>query len=298
MSMGFVALFALGSLDRSSRKTLWKALSAALCGMVLLVLHPWTWGIIALSVLLAGLVFLMKRRWKMSAASITLFLSGLVLGALVFAIGSETEKARLIESITDLGAPLTAPSLVQHPLGVIYDALRISAPFLNPMLMILVVIGVVLLIRERSSSYKILMLSWMVIAGIGTFLGVTLRTEIWRIWYVQPLWILGATGVKGLLEIGDSDWAGGQIRYLVAARTARITCVAGLAVVLLEPVVGSVIFYAALISIVALHIGGQGANAKTVFVMTVILFVSVFFLDHALRSLYPLILNPHNYLKH
>jgi hypothetical protein len=298
MSVGFVTVCAIGSIDASSGKTLWKPLSAALCGMILLVLHPWTWGIIALSVLVAGLVFLAKRRWNLSMASVVLFLSGLMLGGFVFALGSETEKARLIESVTDFGGPLISPSLVEHPFGVIYDALRIWAPFLNPMLMVLVMIGVVLLIRERFSSYKILMLSWMVIAGIGTFLGVTLRTEIWRIWYVQPLWILGATGVKGLLEIGNSDWAGGQIRYLVAARAVVITCAAGLAVALLEPVVGSVIFYAALISIVALHIGGQGANTKTVFVTIVILFISVFFLDHALRSLYPLILNPHNYLTH
>jgi hypothetical protein len=298
LGLGLVTLCILISLGLSSERALWKALLATLCGMVLLILHPWTWGILAMSALVAGLVFLARKNWKMFAAPVAVFLSGLVSGALVFVTGSETEKARLVESVINFETPLNAPSLVRHPFGVIYDALTIWAPFLNPLLMILAMVGVVLLVRERSSSYKVFMLSWMVIAGVGTFFAVTLQTEIWRIWYVQPLWILGAAGIKGLLQIGSPDWARSQMSHLVAARTVIITCAAGLAVALLEPVVGSAIFYAAIISIVTLHIGGRRASTKTVFATTVILFVSVFFLDHAFRSLYPLILNPHNYLEH
>jgi hypothetical protein len=233
----------------------------------------------------------------MSAASLTVLLSGLGSGALVFAAGSDTERAKLIEAVSNFSAPLGEPSLIQHPFNVIYDALRIWSPFLNPLLMILVVAGVVLLVRERSSSYKIFMLSWMVVAGIGTFFAVTLETEIWRIWYLQPLWLLGATGIKGFLQMSNSAWDG-RASYLIAAKTPLIIGIAGLAVFLLDPVVGSVIFYVAALSIVVIHLGGQRANAKTILASAFILFVLVFFLNHALRSLYPLILDPHNYLEH
>jgi hypothetical protein len=298
LSVSVVAFSILISLGRSHGKTLWKTLLAMLSGMSLMILHPWTWGIVALSALIAGLLFLAKKNWRMFAVSLSVLLSGLISGAFVFVAGSNVERARLIETIGTYSAPLTEPTQIQHPLNTIYDALRVWAPFLNPLLMILAMLGVVLIVCERSSSYKVFMLSWMVLAGIGTFFAVTLQTEIWRIWYVQPLWILGAAGIKGLLQIGSSDEGGGQIPYLVVARIAIITCVAGLAVVLLEPVVGSIIFYAAIISIATIHICGYGGNTKTVFVTAVILFVSIFFLDHALRSLYPLILNPHNFLEH
>lgn len=265
--------------------------------MVLLILHPWTWGIVALSALAAGLVFLAKKNWKMFAASLTVLLSGLVSGALVFAAGSDTEKTRLIETVSNFTGPLRAPSLVEHPFGVIYDALRVWSPLLNPLLMVLAIVGVVLLVRERASNYKVFMLSWMAVAGIGTFFAVTLNTEIWRIWYLQPLWLLGATGIRGLLQMGNSIW-NDQTSYLIVARTALIISIAGIAVFLVDPVVGSVIFYVAALSIVLIHLGGQRANTKTVLASAFILFVLVFFLNHALRSLYPLILDPHNFLEH
>jgi hypothetical protein len=180
---------------------------------------------------------------------------------------------------------------------VIYDALRVWSPFLNPLLMVLAIVGVVLLVRERASNYKIFMLSWMAVAGIGTFFAVTLETEIWRIWYLQPLWLLGATGIKGFLQMSNSTWSG-QASYLGVARTAAVLGIAGLAVFFLDQAVGSVIFYVAALSIVLIHLGGQRANTKTVLVSAFILFVLVFFLNHALRSLYPLILDPHNFLEH
>jgi hypothetical protein len=297
LSVGLVTLCILISLGLSSERALRKALLATLCGMVLLILHPWTWGILALSALVAGLVFLAKKNWKMFAASVTVFLSGLVSGAFVFVTGSETEKARFVETVIDFEGPLNAPSLVQHPFGVIYDALRIWAPFLNPLLMVLAIAGVVMLIRERSSSYKIFILSWMAIAGVGTFFAVTLGTEIWRIWYLQPLWILGATGIRGLLQWANSTW-NERASHLVAARTTLIIGIAGLAVFFLEPTVGSIVFYLAALSIIVVHFGGQRANAKTILASAFILFVLVFFLNHALRSLYPLFLDPHNYLEH
>jgi hypothetical protein len=163
--------------------------------------------------------------------------------------------------------------------------------------MVLAIAGVVLLVRERASNYKVFMLSWMVVAGIGTFFAVTLETEIWRIWYLQPLWLLGATGIKGLLQMGNSIWSV-QASYLVAARTALIISIAGIAVFLLDPVVGSVIFYVAAVSVIVIHLRGQRANARTILASAFVLFILVFFLNHALRSLYPLILDPHNYLEH
>jgi hypothetical protein len=297
LSVGLVALSTLISLGQTSKRALWKALLATLCGMVLLILHPWTWGIVALSALAAGLIFLAKKNWGMFGASLTVLLSGLVSGALVFAAGSDTERARLIETVRHFTAPLTAPSLIEHPFGVIYDALRVWSPLLNPLLMVLAIAGVVLLVRERASNYKVFMLSWMVVAGIGTFFAVTLETEIWRIWYLQPLWLLGATGIKGLLQMGNSIWSV-QASYLVAARSALIISIAGIAVFLLDPVVGSVIFYVAALSVVVIHLRGQRANARTILASAFVLFILVFFLNHALRSLYPLILDPHNYLEH
>jgi cell division protein FtsW (lipid II flippase) len=100
-----------------------------------------------------------------------------------------------------------------------------------------------------------------------------------------------------VLQSANSTW-NGDASHLVAARTALIIGIAGLAVFFLEPTVGTLIFYVAVLSIVVVHLGGQRTNAKTILASAFILFLLVFFLNHALRSLYPLFLDPHNYLEH
>lgn len=295
LSATLLTVFILVSLGGSSQNAV-KAILVALSGTFLLILHPWTWVIAALSALFAGFVFSVRRKWKMFGASWIVLLSGLAAGALVFVAGSETEKGRLTEAIGILASPLTEQSLVLHPFDVIDGAMKVWAPSLNPLLMIFAMIGVVSLGRGRSSSYKIYLLSWMVIAGLGTFFAVTLQTEIWRIWYVQPLWLLGGAGVSSLLGMSNSSKPA-VTSGLEAGKVAAVIFIAGLAVFFLQPTLGASVFYVAAVTPVLSNFGKR-RNVQTVFAVTLILFVSVFFLNHALRSLYPLILYPHNYLEH
>jgi len=224
-------------------------------------------------------------------------LCGLVSGALVFGVGSETEKARLIETVRNFSAPLVNQSLVLNPFGVIGDSFRMWAPFLNPLLAILVAIGALFLVREKLSSYKTLVLSWMIVTGVGTFFAVTLQTEIWRIWYLQPLWLIAAAGVSGLLRV--SNLAAVALKSnLEVVTVASIIVLSGLVLLFLEPVLGSWIFYPIALLPALFNYRGREANSRSIFALSLIVFVSLFFLNHALRSLYPLILDPHNFLEH
>lgn len=85
------------------------------------------------------------------------------------------------------------------------------------------------------------------------------------------------------------------VHYSEIARTAVTICIAGVAVFLLQPVLGSSIFYLAALSPLLFSLGRRRASMNTVFATTLFLFVSVFVLNHALRSLYPLVLEPHNF---
>jgi hypothetical protein len=298
MIVALATVFVLISIGESSRDAVPKALLLAFLGVFLLLLYPWMWGIVALSTLFAGFVFLIRKNWKMSGASLSVPLLGLVSAALAFTVVSEGEKANLINAFHVFSAPLASQSLVLSPFGVIEDSFRIWALFLNPLLAILVVIGALFLVREKSSSYRTIMLSWMLVSGIGTFFAVTLQTEIWRIWYVQPLWLLGGAGVSGLLRTRNVSKPTSTSGF--EAKTAAIIFIAGLAVYFLEPLLGASVFYVAAVSPVMSNIGRKDSRAsvQTPFATTLILFVCVFFLNHALRSLYPLFLDPHNYLEH
>jgi hypothetical protein len=229
----------------------------------------------------------------MSGASLSVPLLGLVSAALVFTVASEGEKANLINAVDVFSAPLVSQSMVLNPFGVIEDSFRIWASFLNPLLAVLVVIGALSLVREKSSSYRTIILSWMLVTGVGTFFAVTLQTEIWRIWYVQPLWLLGGAGVGSLQGTRSASSPAG-----FEAKTAAIIFIAGVAVYFLEPLLGAGVFYVAAVSPVLSNVGRSRASVQSVFATTLILFICVFFLSHALRSLYPLFLSPHNYLEH
>jgi hypothetical protein len=290
LTVTLLTVFILASVAGSSRKVV-KAILAALCGIFLLILHPWTWVVVALSLLLAGFIFAVGRRWKMLGASWMVPLSGLASGWLVFLLGSETVRGRFTDALRILASPLTEMSLLLHPFDVIGSAMNLWASFLNPVLMILAMIGALSLVRERGSSYKIYLLSWMLIAGLGTFFAVTLQTEIWRIWYVQPLWLLGGAGVSGLLRTRNSSKHASALGF--EAKTVAIILIAGVAIYFLEPLLGASVFYVAAVSPVLSNIGRRRASVQSVFATTLVLFVCVFFLNHALRSLYPLMLYPH-----
>jgi hypothetical protein len=294
LSVAAVIIFALVSLGQSSKNVVPKAALIAFCGMFLLVLHPWTWGVIAVCVLVASAIFLTKRNWKMFAASWIVLLSGLVSGALTFALGSETERWKLMDTIKIFTLHLAERPVVFSPIDMLDHALKVWAPFLNPLLMILVLLGVLGVVRERSSSYSVFLLSWMAIAGAGSLLPVSVEAEIWRIWYVQPLWLLAGAGVSSLLGTRDLT-KHATVHYSAIARTAMTICIAGVAVFLLQPVLGSSIFYLAALSPILFSLGRRRASMNTVFATTLFLFVSVFVLNHALRSLYPLVLEPHNF---
>jgi hypothetical protein len=290
LTVTLATMFILASLAGSSRNAV-KVILALLCGIFLLILHPWTWVVVALSLLFAGLVFAVGRRWKMFGASWMVPLSGFASGALVFVLGSETVRGRFTDAMRILASPLSEQSLLFHPFDVIGSAMNLWASFLNPLLMILAMIGVLSLVRERGSSYKIYLLSWMLIAGLGTFFAVTLQTEIWRIWYVQPLWLLAGAGVSSLL--GTRNASKPAITLGFDAKTAAIIFIAGVAVYFLEPSLGTIVFYVAAVLPVLSNFGRRRASVQIVFATTLILFVSVFFLNHALRSVYPLMLYPH-----
>lgn len=290
-------MFVLVSIGQSSRDVVPKALLATFCGVLLLLLHPWMWGIAALTTLFAGFVFLIRRNWRMSGAMLIVALCGLVAGVLAFSFGSQAERRLIREALGTFTAPLASQSLVLSPFGVIGDSFRIWASFLNPLLSILVVIGALLLVGEKPSSYKTLVLSWMLVTGIGTLFAVTLQTEIWRIWYVQPLWLLAGVGMNGLLHIARASSRASRSNS--AAIVAVIIPLAGLGVFILQPILGSGVFYlvAMLPALFSLRRSSK-TNSYTLLATLFMLFVSLFFLNHTLRSLYPLILNPHNFIEH
>jgi hypothetical protein len=298
LTASLVTVFILVSLASSSQNAA-KAILVTLCGIFLLILHPWTWVVVALFLISAGFAFAIKREWKMVGASWIVPFSGLASGILVFVfvLGGSTVIGGLTTATQILASPLSEQSLLLRPFDVIGGAMNLWASFLNPLLMILVMVGVLSLVRENGSSYKIYLLSWMLITGLGTFFGVTLQTEIWRIWYVQPLWLLGGVGVSSLLGTRDPSNPSIALGF-EAGKTAAIIFIAGLAVFLLEPMMGASVFYVAAVSPVLSNVGRRRGNVQTVLAATLILFVCVFFLNHALRSLYPLMLNPHNFIEH
>jgi di/tricarboxylate transporter len=82
------------------------------------------------------------------------------------------------------------------------------------------------------------------------------------------------------------------------AKTVAIIFIAGAAVYFLEPLLRASVFYVAAVSPLLSNIGKRRATVQTVFAPTLILFVCVFFLNQALRSLYPLTSDPHNFRQH
>jgi hypothetical protein len=289
-----LALASVAFFPQSWKHAALKVVIAVLVGNLLLILHPWTWGILAASLLLAGLVFLAKKRWSTLGASWSIPILGLLTGLLAFSLASEAQRATLLQAIRNFSAPLRNLAVVLSPYDPLTEAFGTWAPFLNPFLMILAGAGVIRLLRSNGSPFSTLLLSWALVSGAGTFAAVALRTEIWRIWFVQPLWLLAGIGVGGVLRIRgpQSNW---KFPDPATALAGVVLVAVGVAVSFLQPMIGSGIFYLSTLAPLMISLTRNRSRADSVFANALTVFIAVFFLNHALRSLQPLIIDPHNF---
>lgn len=273
----------------------------ALISLAILLVHPWTWGVFFVSVLLTAIISSWgawrERSFQGVVAALTLALP-VGFAAYLFLPGM---KYDLRDTIQLYAFPLIHPESLLSFGPALGELFYDWSPFLSPILLLLCVLGAYALSGRGASLSRNYLIAWIGTWCIGSILvapagfnpGIS-ETGIWRMLYVSPLPFLLALGVWKCLDLSN--------RIVIRENFHRLelpimlcsfalfsgglvvseNVLAKLAVVMVT--LGFVVF-------LALRFRNYPV-ARTLIVSLLILIVA----NAAFRSLYPLLLDPHNLL--
>jgi hypothetical protein len=269
------------------------------------MLHPWSWGVFLATVILAslsavgsradtghGLKAIMSAMWLAVpiGAAAFLYISG---------VSGDISNAWALYSF-----PFVHPESVFTLLpGAWLEMSRAWSSFLSPTLILLALVGAWAL-NELHGETRRYLLAWVVVWCLGSVLVAAIgylpadaaisETQLWRMLYLSPLPILLALGVRKLMNLSSQFVILGPRRF---ARLQPIILSAAIAL----PSLSFFFFATPLIRLASVIAGMVAVGLLTYrlhlkdspkFMISIVLILIV--VNAAFRSLFPLLLDPHN----
>jgi hypothetical protein len=276
-----------------------------LLSLVIFVVHPWTWGVFIATLLVTTLIAwrsgLRKRCLHgLLAALIITVPVGIAGYALLPSLGSDLGNTIQLYSLTVLN-----PTSLLTSGGPMLELFYNWGPFLSPAILLLSLVGAYSLSRRRGLIANYL-LAWIAAWCVGSILIAPLEynpvnvgiseTGLWRMLYVSPLPFLLGLGVGKGVEFSKFLEAGVRSEA-VRARVLQLFMFAPYAAlgaglfVFWDTATRFLIVTFALILLLLLTIRLPRYHSVSAFVGA---FLVLLILNAAFRSLFPLLLDPHN----
>jgi hypothetical protein len=290
------------------RTTKWNIIvivSQSLISAAIFLIHPWTWGVF-FATLVASAVISARSKWRKSCltAVISAILVTIPLGIAAYEISPGVQG--------DVGNTLSFYSFFYHNpayslltfQGALTEVLNNWSSFFPPILLLICLVGAYSL-SSRQGMAKNYFLGWAAIWCVGSFLVAPIgflpmnpaasETQLWRIMYASPLPFLLAMGLEKCIELSKKlDPLKGAVRVsrqqpilisvLLVAFSATLFAVQ-------DVYVRTAIILAAVAIVLLLSIRFPQYQAVRILIISFLILVIV---NSAFRSLYPLLLNPHN----
>jgi len=277
----------------------------ALLSFLILLFHPWTWGVFVTTLLFTAIV---SRGSSWAKHCIRTLVAALVI-ALPLGLGAYFLSPSLRYDLANtihfyLSGPLNPASLLTF-VDALANMFYILGPAVSPALLLLSLVGAYALCRRRALTAKYLV-AWAIAWCIGSILiaptglnptnpGVS-ETGLWRMLYISPLPFLLALGMETCIRIPKRSIISGNSASITAGFLSGPSMVPFLAAgsalfIFWDANVRLLIVAGALIVALLLIVkspGRQGFEAIIALVLVLLLFNAAF------RTLFPLVLDPHN----
>jgi hypothetical protein len=275
------------------------AISAAI-----LIVHPWTWGVFLVTIVIMTLLSTHKK-WERRTIGALLSSVALALPVGAYALYFTGMGGDISMAIGLYAYSLLNPERLLQFGGATLELLHQFSSYFSPVLLLIALLGAYSL-KCRSGVTKTYLLAWIVTWCVGSVLAAPLdyvardpvssETELWRMMYLSPLPILLALGIESCLvwlrRLKPSGLRVGTTR----TETAFVPVVLGLCAGLLisvSPLLRASIVVAAAIVIFLLTRRLTAYHVVRIMILSILVLVVV---NAALRSLSPLLLDPHNVL--
>jgi hypothetical protein len=189
-------------------------------GLVLFVLstlillnHPWTWGVFAAAVLIAAILALIQDRRKGLRSGGTLMAVVLLDAALAFssiAYLAAGQSQQITKTLDLYFFAINDPSRVFYFWRALNWLISVWSPFFSPLYIAISIAGVFLLSTANLSAWRRrLIWVWLCVSGIGSVLVAPVGfnptfsqgTELWRLLFLTPFQLTAPLGILWLAQL-------------------------------------------------------------------------------------------------
>jgi len=276
-----------------------------LFSLLILLIHPWTWGVFVTTLALTALI-LRKSAWKQHctrgffAAVIIALPVGLGIYELLPGLSSDFVNSVQLYSLTAFN-----PTSILTFGDALIELFSNWGAYLPPTLLLFSLLGTSVLFRRQGIAANYL-LAWIVTWCVGSILVAPVgyhpvnpaisETGLWRMMYVSPLPFLLAQGFEKCIQASRVDHSidathSEFTRPLQMASVVPFLALGGGLFALPQPIFRLLIVLLALGLTLLFLVRLPGYQVLQVLVVTVLVLLLV---NAAFRSLFPLLLDPHN----
>jgi hypothetical protein len=290
---------------RSTKWSLIVFLSQSLISTAIFLIHPWTWGVF-FATLVASALISARSKWRKNCvtAVISAILVTIPLGiaAYQFSPGMQNDIGNTLSLYSFFFYNPTYSLLTFQ--GALTEVLNNWSSFFPPILLLICLVGAYSL-SSRQGVAKNYILGWTAIWCLGAFLVAPIgflpmnpaasETQLWRIMYASPLPFLLAMGLEKCVELSKKL---DSLKGTVPVSRQQPILISILFIVFSttlfafqDPFARAAIVLVAVAIVLLLSIRFPQYQAVRILVISFLILVIV---NSAYRSLYPLLLNPHN----
>jgi len=282
---------------------------------LILMIHPWTWGLFAASVLVFVLATAIQERRKGLRAAATLIMVivvDVVLAALSLTFLAGSEGWRVAEALDLYAIPLRNPVSLLFFWDVLTRLTQVWAAFFSPLSLAVSILGVFYLYGGNATPCRRrLILGWVFVSAIGSILVAPVgydpseptrsESQIWRLLFLTPFQLtvpFGVALIKGYMgsshmskESAESKGTSELFRSLSFGILFGVGSL--LAWAPTQWRIGLVLFLTSAIAILGL--AKNHGNERQFLSDIVLLLVLLVAFNYTARSLAQLLIDPHNY---
>jgi len=283
---------------------------------LILLIHPWTWGLFAASVLVFVLATAIRERRKglraAGAVLVMVIVVDVLLAVLSLTFLAGSEGWRVAEALDLYAIPLRNPASLLFFWDTLTRLTQVWAVFFSPLSLAVSILGVFYLYGGKATPCRRrLVLAWIFVSAIGSILVAPVgydpseptrsESQIWRLLFLTPFQLtvpFGVALIKEFLESSHVSKESGQSKHASELfRGLSLGILFGVGSLLaLAPAqwrFSLVLFLIPAVAVLGLAV--YYGHERQFLSDILVLFVLLVAFNYSARSLAQLLIDPHNY---
>jgi hypothetical protein len=282
---------------------------------LILLLHPWTWGLFAAAIVLAIAITLLEGEHRLRQSALVLLSiivadTALAFLALMLLPGSQGSSE--VNAVELYLYAVRNPSTTTYFWPAVKRLTEIWSPFFSPVYLAASILGVFGLLASNLAPWRRnLVFSWLIVSAIGSILVAPIgfdpahptltESQLWRLFFLTPFYLTAPFGIAWLGKLPSNLrlFRSGKPDTKGRAESHRLLWlgslfILGILLALLPAWIrGALLIVALPLSTAMILLRCEGAEAQLLSDVIIVTFVLVAF-NSAVRSLSQLLIDPHS----